>query len=103
MSRKRLPSYGNSTFPTPSARARNGRIGVTPLLRCVQCGFVNDVRSTTWGTQGDGLVPQEGGQPGEQRVAAGCAQCGSIFWRKNKPPALPDDEFLSDGHVKKRR
>ena len=106
MIKTKVPLFGKNSFPTSSAHGNMGRIGVTPLLRCQQCGFVNDSRNTAWAKQGDGLVnvPFNGvsGDPTtEQVVRAGCAFCGSLKWRYKKPPKLQDDIRLSDGHTSK--
>ena len=103
MKKPRSPMWGSPMYPSSSARNDKSRIGVTPLLRCRQCGAVNNTQATSYSETGDGLVDQEGGEVGEQRVGAGCWFCGSLFWRDTRPPVYPNDERIPDGHIKKRR
>ena len=87
-----FPSFGTDWFPTGNAGKTPNRVGITPILRCRHCGHTNDTRTTAWSAQGEGLTAPD--SYGSQDVNAGCAFCGSLFWRKTKPPKLPDDQFL---------
>lgn len=91
--KNRVPSFGVSVFPSPTGgpgRAR--RIGVTPFVRCMQCGFVNDSRKIAWSRKGEG---EEG--------KSGCAFCASLYWASQKPAKIRDDRFKADPTVTKRR
>lgn len=103
MRRGRGPSYGQSIYPSPSAK-KEGRIGVTPFMRCVQCGLPNDTRKVSWSETGEGLseavdvtvTPVTGqtqaeANTKERNVLSGCRFCGSLKWRETKVKALPDD------------
>lgn len=100
---RKSPSFGITVYPSPSRRSE-GQIGVTPLMRCVQCGFPNDTRNTAWSNSGEGIgaayavtVDAAPGQDPtykdtkDRDVQGGCAACGSLKWRPSKPAALPDD------------
>jgi hypothetical protein len=96
--RKTPPSHGIQVFPSPTGGTRRRlKIGITPYLRCIQCGFANDTRKTTWSKQGEGIDPVT------QEVKAGCKFCGSLFWQEQKPPKIADDRFKANPSVKVRK
>lgn len=94
--KRSAPSFGRQVYPTPTGGTkRRLSIGVTPLRRCIQCGFVNDTRNTAWSRQGPDVVidpPQ-----------SGCKNCGSLFWQEQKPPKIADDRFKANPSLKQRR
>lgn len=95
---RKAPSYGNSVFPSPTGGAkRRLKIGISPYLRCIQCGFPNDTRKTAWSTNGEGIDPKTG------IVKAGCKFCGSLFWQEQKPPKIADDRFKANPSLKDKK
>ena len=62
--KRSAPSFGKTVFPSPTGGTRRrGKIGVTPMGRCIQCGQVNDKRKTSWSKRGEGRegAPVAGG------------------------------------------
>lgn len=101
---RRSPSFGTTIYPSPSGNRREGQIGVTPFMRCIQCGMPNDTRKTAWSNSDEGFgeayavtVDAAPGQDTtykdtmDRDVQGGCRFCGSLKWRLSKPKALPDD------------
>ena len=88
-----LSDIGQDVYP--SATGGDGkRIGKTSFHRCVQCGFVNDTRSTAVGDKGDGLTGEPATITEDQTVTGWCAFCGSKRWLPHQPPKYPIDQFL---------
>ena len=88
-----LSDQGQDVYPSPTA-GDGKRIGKTSFHRCIQCGFVNNTRSTAFGDKGDGLSGEPQTTEESQEVTGGCAFCGSKKWLKHKPRKYPDDQFL---------
>jgi len=101
--RGRGPAFGITVYPSPSAK-KEGQIGYTPFMRCIQCGLPNDTRKTAWSNTGEGFgdpvditVARAPGQntgtvnTKDHPVQAGCRFCGSLRWRATEVVPLPDD------------
>mgnify|MGYP001586066359 CR=1 FL=1 len=89
------PSFGRPVFPSPTG-GRSNQIGLTPLRRCMQCGFPCDVNETAFSRKGEGMDEN-------QEVVAGCPQCGSLNWQPSKPSKIKDDERTRNTDIKRRR
>lgn len=112
------PSQGITVYPSASGNRKEGQIGVTPFMRCIQCGMPNDTRRTGWSAQGEGLsdpvsvtvsvAPGQDSSTADTKVrsgVAGCRFCSSMKWRPTKPPILPDDRYKpsSEWYAKRKR
>lgn len=97
----RFSNFGIRVHPGSYSGKGKRRIGITPIIRCMQCGFPNDTRSCGWSNQGEGNAPS--GDSSEMLQGSGCGFCGSMFWYPSPPPALEDDRLLSDRHIKRKR
>lgn len=94
---RRPVGFGKKLHPGPQARRSPRRFGYSPLIRCQQCGWPNDSRTTAWATKGDGYSAtpaSSGASTGitvEMKNRAGCANCGSMNWHNGPPPQIEDD------------
>lgn len=70
-------------------------------MRCMQCGFPNDTRTTGYSKNGEGYTGEPSVVTDSKTESGGCGFCASLHWLPYKPDALPDDRLLSDGHVKR--
>ena len=94
---RRGPNFGSSVHPSETASGKKDRVGITALLKCQQCGAYNNSNRTTWSKQGEGLTDSEDGT--DSVNGSGCWHCGSLNWRKSKPPKIREDENVHDPDI----
>lgn len=90
-----ISGAGKRVHPTPTAGLGGKQVGNTPYRHCVQCGAINDTRTTSWSKSGDGI---ERDDDNVGQIVSGCAVCGSLFWQYSRPRKIKDfTENLSSG------
>ena len=97
--RRSGPEWGNSFHPSGSASGKKDRVGITALLKCIQCGAYNNANRTTWSEQGTGITEGMSNGVPDPVNEAGCYHCGATYWRRSKPQHIREDELVHDPEI----